>query len=141
MSVQQGTGGESVSQRSHTTQSEHDEVVAGIAGIYVQRGFRAWANPGQEHNQPYANVYPDVIVGLQDGPRILEVETEDSVNEAEASQWQEYGALFRFGLVVPAACRILARMLLDARALGGVGVIPYVRNPDGTFTLHGLPGL
>ena len=104
---------------SRRFQSEHDKVVRASANTYgkkIAEGCQVGINPGSEHNVYLGGEgnprYPDVVVwrprspGASSGTAeiIEEIETADSVTEAEADQWVDYGALFsgRFFLVVPA---------------------------------------
>lgn len=99
-------------------QSEHDRVVQASAETYTKKiaeGFRVSTNPGSEHNVYLGSEsdprYPDVVVWKPQSPGgetgstqiIEEIETADSVTEAEADQWVDYGRLFSgtFFLIVP----------------------------------------
>jgi len=99
-------------------QSEHDRVVEASSNTYgskLAEGRRVSVNPGSQHNFYMGDEkhprYPDVVVwkpryqGASGGnvEIIEEVETAESVTEAEADQWVDYGSFFpgTFFLIVP----------------------------------------
>jgi len=116
------------------SQLEHDQVVRASAETYnqlVQQGYKVAINPGSEKNQQVGSGnYPDVIVWKPNPPPnqtsgtaviIEEIETEDSVTQAEAAQWKTFGQLGvgKFILLVPAT---KVRDALDLVQKNGVRV-------------------
>ena len=93
--------------RVRTAQSRHDQVIEAVAS--AQKKHDPYTNPGQEHNWSIRvdgeEVYPDVLLcnpGTKTVAHLIEVETEDSVNDAEAVQWATYSrGPGTFWLMVP----------------------------------------
>ncbi|HUV03561.1 MAG TPA: hypothetical protein VMX94_00470 [Armatimonadota bacterium] len=127
--------------RTLNAQSEHDAIIAAIAGIYQRNGFEVWTNPGSSQNQRFNGMYPDVIVKLknQNSYYILEVETGDSVNDSEVQQWTTYRTLFNFTLVVPAQALATAETLVSTHGAPMMRFATYVLNMGGTATFSSLP--
>lgn len=87
----------------------HDKVVKASANTYkIHEGVLIYINPSEEKNffilSNGEKFYPDVVITDEEN-RILtveEIETDDSVNENEKSQWIKYASFgIKFRLVVP----------------------------------------
>lgn len=96
-----------MSRRTQFGWSIHDRVIQTVAG--AQTAHDAYTNPGKDHNYwlhvgPEA-IYPDLILctpGTMTVSHLIEVETEDSVNDAESDQWAQYARVSgSFWLLVP----------------------------------------
>lgn len=81
--------------RNLMSQSLHDAVVQAVAKSST--GHIAHQNPGREHNYAIQigakTLYPDVVlIGINSNKIefLVEVETSDSVTEAESAQWAWY---------------------------------------------------
>jgi hypothetical protein len=134
------------------TQPEHDQVVRASAETYnqlVQQGYKVAINPGSEKNQQVGSGnYPDVIVWRPNPPPnqasgiaiiIEEIETEDSVTQAEAAQWKQYGQLgvSKFILLVPVSKVRDALNLVQANGVRVSEIWSYeVRGGRYFFTKH-----
>ena len=85
----------------------HDEVIRKIVGHLNQRDYDVYINPGQEKNAGINGNYPDVVMTKKNErvvKFIMEIETEESVTENEASQqWKKYADEIKasFYIVVP----------------------------------------
>ncbi len=95
--------------RKPQKQSIHDRVVEELIPVYERTytadKYEVYANPGQKKNKAAdSDEYPDVVVVSKTTGKAVyidEVETDDSVNEAEVGQWVRYGKLgIRFDLTV-----------------------------------------
>ena len=109
--------------RNIISQATHDEVIAKRAALWRadKRAIKVFENPGSHKGASYTvdgvAVYPDLIVGLDDGNWIIEeVETSDSVTTAELKQWQTYTKIgvYAFNLLVPSSAAEHARSLTSA---------------------------
>lgn len=77
--------------RTAADQSKHDYLVRALASIYESEHHNVRTNPGRERNEEFHGVYLDVVVGIYNEFErywLFEVETEESVNDAEAEQWK-----------------------------------------------------
>lgn len=102
-----------MSYRSPEEKIEHQRVILASASTYLplkDKGYVISVNPeGQQNHDIGGSRYPDVVVWKPaddpDYPRTIiieEVETTQTVNEKEASEWKKYAdAGARFFLVVP----------------------------------------
>lgn len=87
--------------RKSQKQNIHDRVVEDLVPVYERTyatdKYEVYANPGQKKNKAAdSDEYPDVVVVSKTTGRsvhIDEVETDDSVNKGEVSQWVGYGKL------------------------------------------------
>jgi hypothetical protein len=112
-----------MSNRNSGGQSIHDQVIAEVAA--AQQDFEALTNPGQEHNWSIRvgqeKVYPDLLLcqrPTRTVAHLIEVETEDSVTEAESDQWAVYSrGPGRFWLLVPSASLTVARRICQRRGI------------------------
>lgn len=96
--------------RCPESQKKHDQVIADLA-LTVRDGLRdgrsVATNPDGQQNWPLPTrsgpVYPDVLVLRgREVTDVYEVETEDSVVEAETAQWDTYASAGKpFYLCVP----------------------------------------
>src|ERR1700757_3457872 len=120
-----------MAQRNARSQSEHDRVVAAWAKFLSREltaELKVSTNPGQTRavrvgpdDDPR---YPDVVAWRADADKgqhgsaevIVEVETAESLNEQELSEWAAYGVLpAPFYLVVPAGLEDETVRLLKKR--------------------------
>jgi len=119
--------------RKPTSQSLHDRVIEERAKAWrtddrVDKE-KVYINPGQTKGAHYTvdggEVYPDLIVGLKDGAWVVEeVETADSVNDAELVQWTKFAQIgVSFNLLVPQESAGRARSLVQN--LAAVAVRTY----------------
>lgn len=103
--------------RSGVRQSAHDRVIQIVAA--AQTTHHAYTNPGPQHNCSVRigleTVYPDLVLcrpGTMTVDFLIEVETENSVTEAEASQWATYArGPGSFWLLVPSSALVTAQTL------------------------------
>lgn len=92
--------------RNNTKQTEHDKVVTASAATWQNKPGRVvHTNPGGDKNfSVNGDNYPDVVV-VDNQNQLLaveEIETEESVNQNEAEQWEKYSGFgVRLNLVVP----------------------------------------
>jgi hypothetical protein len=137
----------SMATRTPQRQSEHDTAVRAAQQIYAERGKHVWINPGGEKNKSWVSRYIDVIAATNpnaDRAWLIEVETMDSVNDAEAkSQWKDYDAVYttRWYLAVPWESKAAAEVLLARHGISHCAIVTWRRNPNGAHTFWGLPGL
>ncbi len=92
--------------RQPASQSLHDSIIRIAAENLTKTAkYKVYTNPDGEHNTSLGNSYPDIIltpIGNNTVQFIVEVETADSINESEVSQWREYSAIGgTFYLLVP----------------------------------------
>ena len=93
--------------RFPSSESLHDRVI-GVVG-QAQTKHDVFTNPGHSHNWSVKidgeDVYPDLILckkGSKVIEHLIEVETEESVTDAESSQWAQYArGPGKFWLMVP----------------------------------------
>lgn len=118
--------------RNVTNQSVHDQVLAHRAAAWRadKRAVEVYENPGSKKNASYkvngVAVYPDIIVGLNDGRWIVEeVETADSVTADEARQWTTFSQLpvDAVNVLVPVGSEDRAKSL--TKSLARVAVRSY----------------
>lgn len=122
-----------MAQRTQSSQSEHDRVIEAWAQI-VSRRFandaQVSTNPGNQRRAQVGRAeeqrFPDVLVWRSDtadgrdgtAELVAEVETVDSLNEEEASEWAAYGKLpALFHLVVPVGAEEEAIRLVKKKAV------------------------
>jgi hypothetical protein len=115
-------------------QLEHDRIIRLLQPKYKRR-YAAVVNPGTEQNQGIGEgaeaIYPDVVLlPLGRGRKIagiIEVETQESVNNLEAiAQWAVYGRQpTEFALYVPAVSVDVARRLCQDNRIGVTEIWTY----------------
>lgn len=124
--------------RSKKQKLIHDKVVKAVANTYERRkGVLVYINPGEEKNFAVLSndkeFYPDVVITDEEENRLLiieEIETDDSVNEDEKSQWIKYASFgTKFNLVVPKNKLTETRML--ARGISNIEIQGYYFDPNG----------
>jgi len=132
------------------TQSVHDLVVAASAGTYSEmekQGNKVSTNPNGQKNQRVGDdSYPDVIVWQPDiakptsGKAIVieEIETEDSVTEAESKQWKEFGeiGISVFRLIVPLLKAPEALRIVQSKKINVSEIWSYEVKDDGRVTFN-----
>lgn len=93
--------------RRYDTQSLHDKVISVAKSYLNQNDYDIYENPGSYKNAGIGENYPDIILttkGTTTVEFIIEVETADSINLAEATnQWKKYATEITatFYLLVP----------------------------------------
>lgn len=101
--------------RQHLAQNEHDSVIQAAHNNLDKINHRVYTNPNQQKNTNINGHYPDLIITPINDNTVkftIEVETADSVNNAEVHQWRTYSQLGgTFYLLVPYASRKLAELL------------------------------
>ena len=114
--------------RTGHEQAVHDRAIELIARQrYSFTDKITYRNPGERRTMSAGRVggkdqYPDIVVvsRLRKALLICEVETESSVTEEEADQWQDYASLgVPFYLYVPSSKVVEAESLIHARGLSG----------------------
>ena len=106
-----------MSRRTQFGRSIHDWVIEIVAA--AQARHDTYTNPGHEHNYwlhiGEEAIYPDLILctqGTTTVTHLIEVETADSVNEAESSQWAQYArGPGSFWLLVPSSSLAAAQQI------------------------------
>jgi hypothetical protein len=133
--------------RIYNKQSEHDGAVRAAGQIYRDHGKHAWINPDGEKNKDWGGRYIDIIAAANQQATsawVIEVETDDSVNDTEAGlQWEDYSKVYsqRWYLAVPSSSKAEAERLLKKHGITNCTVITWTRNQNGTYTFWGIPGL
>ena len=132
--------------RNYLIQPQHDSAVRAVKDIYQRHSMYAWINPNGEKNREWCGYYIDVIaVQAREATSawVIEIETEDSVNETEAlNQWKEYDKVYTgWHLAVPTASKSEAERLIHKYGLSHCGIVTWTQNGDGTYSFWGLPGL
>ncbi|MDO9254928.1 MAG: hypothetical protein Q7U54_05380 [Bacteroidales bacterium] len=101
--------------RNLFTQTEHDAVIKTAFDDLDKVKHTVYTNPNQQKNTSVSGHFPDIIItDINDNnvKFIIEVETADSVNNAEVHQWKTYSELGgTFYLLVPLASKSLAEIL------------------------------
>jgi hypothetical protein len=115
-------------------QLEHDRIIRLLQARYKRR-FAVAINPGAEQNQGVGEgtdaVYPDLILQPSGRGRklagIIEVETQESVNNLEAiAQWAVFGRFpIEFAVYVPAGSVESARRLVSDNRIGVTEIWTY----------------
>jgi hypothetical protein len=84
-------------QRQPDEQIEHDLVIqAAIDQFAASAKYTVLGNPGNERNAGVGHQYPDIVVTEKGTNRvkfILEVETSNSLDSSEVTQWRTYAGL------------------------------------------------
>jgi len=133
--------------RMQERQSGHDAAVRAAANIYRQHGKHVWINPGSEKNKSWLNRYVDVIAAASANANrawVIEIQTADSVSDTEArDQWKDYDGVYtqHWYLAVPVGSKEKAQQLLRDYSISHCTLVTWRREPDGTYTFWGLPGL
>jgi hypothetical protein len=99
-----------------SSQSEHDKVIHAAYDELDKVNHDVYINPGQSNKTSVAGYYPDIIItnkGENSVKFIIEVETSDSINQNEVSQWQNFSTKISgtFYLLVPFDCKNIAEIL------------------------------
>ena len=101
--------------RQYLAQNEHDSVIQAAYNNLDKINHRVYTNPNQQKNTNINGYYPDLIITPINDNTVkftIEVETADSVNNAEVHQWRTYSQLGgTFYLLVPYASKNLAELL------------------------------
>lgn len=136
--------------RSAPEQARHDLAVRRICRACFSNRARwdVFSNPGDA--QRYALVlpeerrlYPDIVVCRKGDPSsayLVAVETENSICDEKAEQWQELAALGkRFLLFIPAGTLLAARELCQRRRIPVFGYRVYELTPF-WIRIRDIPG-
>ena len=101
--------------RTLNEQSEHDNVINYAYSRLNKQTHDVYINPGSHKNTSVNGLYPDIIITAK-GDKvvkfIIEVETANSINQNEVTQWRNYiklGGIFY--LLVPKDYRHKAELL------------------------------
>jgi hypothetical protein len=100
-----------------------------------------------EKNKEWSGRYIEVTAAKsRDADRawVIEIETADSVSATEArNQWKDYDNAYatRWYLAVLVDSKDEAQRLLRDHNISNCSVITWRRDPNGTHTFWGLPGL
>lgn len=101
--------------RNFLRQNEHDVVIQVAANNLDRVRHRIYTNPNQQKNTHINGHYPDIIItpiNENTVEFVIEIETEDSVNNNEATQWRIYSQLGGiFYLLVPLQSKTLAELI------------------------------
>jgi len=101
--------------RNYISQNEHDSVIQAAYNNLDKLNHRVYTNPNQQRNTGINEHYPDLIITSVNDNIVkftIEVETSNSVNNAEVNQWRTYSQLGgTFYLLVPYASKPLAELL------------------------------
>jgi len=96
-------------------QSLHDNIIQVAYNNLDKTNHDIYINPGQQKNTHINNYYPDIIITDKNSkaPKfIIEVETPDSINFNETTQWKSYSTLGGlFYLLVPLNLKNQAELL------------------------------
>jgi len=132
--------------RITTNQSAHDNAVRAAGRIYREKGRVVSINPDGEKNEKWSDYYIDVIVKRSNSSTlawIVEIETDDSVSEAEArDQWVDYDKAYTtWFLAVPVESEDRANELIKQFGIKHCTVITWNRNNEGNHAFWDLPGM
>lgn len=102
--------------RIPVNQSEHDSVIQTAYNGLDRVNHDVYINPGQIHNTSVDGLYPDIIITNKEDKFVkfcIEVETADSINQSEVSQWHDYSTRIggTFYLLVPIDYKSKAELL------------------------------
>lgn len=101
--------------RNYISQIEHDSVIEAAYNNLDKIDHRVYTNPNQQKNTNINGHYPDIIITLANDNTVkftIEVETTDSVTNAEVHQWRTYSQLGgTFYLLVPFSSKARAELL------------------------------
>lgn len=132
--------------RSYLKQPNHDNAVRAVREIYQSHNMYAWINPDGEKNRELFGYYIDVIAVQNQYATlawVIEIETEDSVNETEAlNQWKEYDQAYtNWYLAVPVVSKSEAERLVWKYGFSHCEIVTWTVDGDGAYLFWGLPGL
>lgn len=118
-----------VEKRSELSQEEHDKLVSEIAKkrFSYKDGSVTYANPNGEKNFAVDDQYPDIVVVKDETVQTIgEVETEETITENEAEQWETYATLNDyFYLYVPKTKVADAKTIIENKKVGIKGLRSY----------------
>jgi len=101
--------------RNPISQALHDRIIQRAYDTLDKVNYRVYMNQGLNRNINVNGHYPDIIitrVNNNTAEFIIEVETNDTINQSEVNQWRIFSQLSRnFYLLVPAADRLRAGTL------------------------------
>lgn len=131
--------------RNKESQRAHDAAVRLIADSrFCMEDWRVVINPFAEQNDciPHSlgELFPDIVARHENEVVALgEVETEESVRDAEAAEWLELGRLCsRLYLFVPEGSEKAAADLIRKHGIACAGLRTYALNPDDTVSVESV---
>jgi|DewCreStandDraft_4_1066084.scaffolds.fasta_scaffold24160_2 hypothetical protein len=118
-----------MSSRTPQNQRLHDTLIETLKSVYLHKkeADEVFINPGDAKNTNVKGLYPDVIVKFKyKNVVIFEIETEDTITEAETLQWKQfYEAFGSFYLLVPDYAEAQAKNLLTKSGLTKIVLLSY----------------
>jgi len=119
----------STTPRSPRNQKLHDTILITLQTVYekAKGANEVFVNAGESKNSSIKGHYPDVIAQYTGKPPIVfEIETDETVNEAEVLQWKSFQEAFGlFYLNVPAMLESKAIQILTKNNLSKIIVTGY----------------
>lgn len=113
-------------------QSIHDSVIQTAYNNLDKIKHDVYINPGTSKNTNVSGLFPDIIItnkGEKNVKFIIEVETQDSINQNEVQQWTDYSKLGgQFYLLVPKSMKDTAELLCRQNNIKARVGIYYVEN-------------
>jgi len=102
-------------ERHKDYQTLHDLIIQTAFNNLDKINHDVYINPNSQKNTSVSGLYPDIIItekGIKDVKFIIEVETQDSINQNEIPQWEEFSKLGgHFYLLVPKNMKDTAEIL------------------------------
>ena len=102
-------------ERHKDDQTLHDSVIQTAYNNLDKTKHDVYINPNAQKNTSVSGQYPDIIItesGVKVPKFIIEVETQDSINQNEVPQWIDYSKLGGlFYLLVPKNMKDTAELL------------------------------
>ncbi|MCX7698001.1 MAG: hypothetical protein N2114_00845 [Candidatus Goldbacteria bacterium] len=118
-----------MSSRTPQNQRLHDTLIETLKSVYLNKkdADEVFINPGDAKNTNVKGLYPDVIVKSRSkGVIIFEIETEDTINEAETLQWKQFFEAFgSFYLLIPDYTEQNTKNLLIKSGLTKISMVTY----------------
>jgi hypothetical protein len=104
-----------MTERHKDYQTLHDTIIQSAYDTLDKVSHDIYINPGTNHLTSVNSLYPDIIItkkGDKNVKFIIEVETQDSINQNEIDQWRQYALLGgTFYLLVPKNMKETAEIL------------------------------
>lgn len=113
-------------------QAIHDIVIQTAYNNLDKIKHDVYINPGTSQNTNVNGLYPDIIItnkGDKNVKFVIEVETQDSINQNEIQQWIDYSKVGgQFYLLVPKSMKDTAELLCRQNNLKARVGIYYSEN-------------